>query len=154
MVFTSFKLNSMTSVKDMIPKGLKSSVVYKFTCDACKASYIGETTRHISTQISEHLSHDKNSHIYKHIMASKKCKALANADSFVILDHASTQHNLHKLHNLHKNNILRLPLEKSLIVQILLYRSDNYNPSMNKIIIFTVIDFIIQSKRFDDPLIK
>ena len=56
--------------------------------------------------------------------------------------------------NLHNNNILLLPLEKSLIVQILLYGSDNYNPSMNKIIISTVIDFIIQSKRFDDPLIK
>ena len=34
--------------------------------------------------------------------------------------------------NLHNNNILLLPLEKSLIVQILLYGSDNYNPSMNK----------------------
>ena len=56
--------------------------------------------------------------------------------------------------NLHNNNILLLPLEKSLIVQILLYCSDNFNPSMNKIIISTVIDFIIQSKRFDDPLIK
>ena len=56
--------------------------------------------------------------------------------------------------NLHNNNILLLPLEKSLIVQILLYCSDNYNSLMNKIIISTVIDFIIQSKRFDDPLIK
>ena len=44
--------------------------------------------------------------------------------------------------NLHNNNILLLPLEKSLIVQILLYGSDNYNLSMNKIIISTVIDFI------------
>ena len=49
---------------------------------------------------------------------------------------------------------LLLPLEKSLIVQILLYGSDNYHPSMNKIIISAVIDFIIQSKRFYDPLIK
>ena len=56
--------------------------------------------------------------------------------------------------NLRNNNILLLPLEKSLIVQILLYGSDNYNPSMNKIIISTVIDFIIQSKRFEDPLIQ
>ena len=56
--------------------------------------------------------------------------------------------------NLHNNNILLLPLEKSIIVQILLHGSDNYNTSMNKIIISTVIDFIIQSKRFDDPLIK
>ena len=101
MVFTSFKLKSMSSVKDMIPKGLKSSVVYKFTCEACKASYIGETTRHISTQISEHLSHDKNSHIYKHTMASRKYKALANADSFVILDHASTQWQLKSKEGIH-----------------------------------------------------
>ena len=56
--------------------------------------------------------------------------------------------------NLYNNNILLLPLEKSLIVQILLYGSDNYNPSMNKIIISTVIDFIIQSKRFEVPLIQ
>ena len=50
--------------------------------------------------------------------------------------------------------ITLLPLEKSLIAQILLYGSDNYNPSMNKIIISTVIDFIIQSKRFEDRLIR
>ena len=57
--------------------------------------------------------------------------------------------------NLHNNNVLLLPLEKSLIVQILLYGSDNYHTSsINKIIISAVIDFIIQSKRFDDPLIK
>ena len=56
--------------------------------------------------------------------------------------------------NLHNNNILLLPLEKSLSVQIIPYGSDNYNSSMNKIIISTVIDFTIQSKCFDDPLIK
>ena len=61
----------------------------------------------------------------------------------------------HKLFvNLHNSNILLLPLEKSLIVQTLLYGSINFNLSMNKIIISTVIDFIIQSKRFDDLLIN
>ena len=30
--------------------------------------------------------------------------------------------------NLHSNNILLLPVEKSLIVQIRLYGTDNYNP--------------------------
>ena len=39
-------------------------------------------------------------------------------------------------------------------LQIFLYGSDNYNPSVNKIIISFVIDFIIQSKRFKDPLIQ
>ena len=56
--------------------------------------------------------------------------------------------------NLRNNNILILPLEKFLILQILLYGSDNNNPSMNKVIISTVIDCIIQSERFEDPLIK
>ena len=61
----------------------------------------------------------------------------------------------HKLFdNFHNNNILLLPLEKSLIVQILLYGSDNYNLSTNKTIISAVIDFIIQSKHFEDPLIQ
>ena len=56
--------------------------------------------------------------------------------------------------NLHNNNILRLTSEKSLIVQIILYGSDNYNPPTNKVIVSTVIDYIIQSNRFEDPLIK
>ena len=36
----------------------------------------------------------------------------------------------------------------------ILYGSDSHNLSMNKIIISTVIDFTIQSKRFEDPLIQ
>ena len=56
--------------------------------------------------------------------------------------------------NLRNNNILLLPLEKSLIVRIFLYGSNNYDPSVNKITISTVIDSIIQSKRFKDPLIQ
>ena len=56
--------------------------------------------------------------------------------------------------NLRNNNILLLPLEKSLIEQIFLYGSDNYDPSVNKIIISVVIDFIIQSKSFEKPLIQ
>ena len=56
--------------------------------------------------------------------------------------------------NLRNNNILLLPLVKSNIIQILLYGSNNYIPSINKLILSVVIDFIIQSKRFNDPLIQ
>ena len=45
--------------------------------------------------------------------------------------------------NVHNKNILLLPLEKSLILQILLYGSDNYNLPMNKIIISAIV-FSIQ----------
>lgn len=91
----------MFSPKDMILDNLKSHVVYKFTCDACKASYIDETTRHISTRISEHLTSDKKSKVYKHIRAVDSCKAACNKDSFVILDNAPTQWQLKIKEGLH-----------------------------------------------------
>ena len=46
---------------------LKSSVVYKFTCAGCGSRYVGETSRHLSTRIKEHLGSDKNSYIFKHL---------------------------------------------------------------------------------------
>ena len=102
VVFTSFKLSSMISAKDMIPKRFINLVFINLHVMPVRLRIlIGETTRHVSTRISEHLSHDKNSHIYKHIMASTKCKALANVDSFVILDHASTQWQLKIKEGLH-----------------------------------------------------
>ena len=55
--------------------------------------------------------------------------------------------------SLRSNNILILPFVKSLIIEILLYGSERFDEITNKIIISSVIDFIIQSKRFDDPLI-
>ena len=69
---------------------MKSSVIYKFNCGVCKASYIGETSRRLNTRISEHLEKDKQSHIYKHLKSSDACKSHANQDSFTILDCAST----------------------------------------------------------------
>ena len=37
MVFTSFKIDSWFSAKDYIPSGLRSRVVYKFSCAGCNA---------------------------------------------------------------------------------------------------------------------
>ena len=57
LVFTTFKLRNLFSVKDSVPRELRSHVIYKFTC----ACYIGETGRHfphvsvnISLQTSPH----------------------------------------------------------------------------------------------------
>ena len=47
----------MFSVKDPVPFDLRSRVVYKFLCAGCNASYIGETSRHLSTRVREHLIH-------------------------------------------------------------------------------------------------
>ena len=77
-------------MKDPIPGGLHSCVVYKFACAGCNARYVGKTTRHFSTRMHEHLVTGKASHIFKHLQNSEHCRALCLVDCFHILDHAST----------------------------------------------------------------
>ena len=60
-------MKSFFSAKDNIPKNLKSFLVYKFICAGCNACYIGETARHFSVRINEHLKKDKSSNIYKYM---------------------------------------------------------------------------------------
>ena len=67
IVFSSFKIKNFFSFKDPIPDALKSLVVYQFTCEGCNSRYIGETSRHFATRVKQHLSTDKNSHVYKHL---------------------------------------------------------------------------------------
>ena len=84
----------MFSVKDPIPRALRSRVVYKFTCAGCNTRYIGETVRHISTRINEHLFSDKSSHVIKHLASSSKCKEVVSSHCFIILDSAVTCYQL------------------------------------------------------------
>ena len=56
--------------------------------------YVGETNRHFATRIREHLSSDKNSHIFKHLRGSENCRSLCSEDCFQILDSASTSFQL------------------------------------------------------------
>ena len=67
LVFNSFKIKNYFSYKDPIVDGLKSFLVYKFTCASCSSSYIGETCRHFKTRIEEHIKKDNKSHIFKHL---------------------------------------------------------------------------------------
>ena len=90
MVFSSFKIGNLFGVKDPVPDGLRSRVVYKFVCAGCNACYVGETCRHFSTRVREHLVSDRASHIFRHLKDSPHCHALCSADSFRVLDHAST----------------------------------------------------------------
>ena len=68
-------ISSMFPYKDVIPDALKSNVVYKYTCGVCNSAYIGETTRHFKTRVSEHMgisprtgrpAKDPKSNIFKH----------------------------------------------------------------------------------------
>ena len=66
-VFSSFKIKNLIDAKDSVSKTLPSNVVYKFTCTGCNSVYVGETSRHLSTRVREHLHTDKNSNIFKHL---------------------------------------------------------------------------------------
>lgn len=94
LVFNTFKLRNLFSVKDSVPPGLRSRVVYKFSCAGCNASYIGETTRHICTRVREHLLSDKTSHIYKHLQSSKACLDSCGTECFTILDSAASKYKI------------------------------------------------------------
>ena len=101
LVFAPFKIKSWFGAKDPIPVGLRSRVIYRFSCAGCSACYIGETNRHFSTRIREHLASDKNSHIFKHLRGSVNCGSLCSEDCFKILDSASTSFQLKNKEAMH-----------------------------------------------------
>ena len=43
LVFTTFKVRNLFNVKDAVPEGLRTRVVYKFSCASCNACSVGET---------------------------------------------------------------------------------------------------------------
>ena len=87
-------MGSFLSSKSKSPPDLQSFVVYSYKCTSCGASYVGQTTRHCAERIKEHLTKDKNSHIYKHINTNDNCKQASNETSFKIIDRASTEYTL------------------------------------------------------------
>ena len=58
LVFSSFKIGSLLSIKDPIPGDLSACVVYKFLCAGYRASYVGETVQHLNTRVNKHLFSD------------------------------------------------------------------------------------------------
>ena len=48
-------LSSLFRFKDVIPKELRSHLVYKFSCSSCNATYYGKTERHLNVRSGEHI---------------------------------------------------------------------------------------------------
>ena len=71
LVLTTFKVRNLFNVKDAVPEGLRTRVVYKFSCASCNACYVGETSRHFSTRVREHLLSDRSSNGFKHLQSSE-----------------------------------------------------------------------------------
>jgi hypothetical protein len=49
------RVSNFFHIKDPTPTDSRSSIVYKFTCTSCQASYIGQTSRHLRQRIAEHM---------------------------------------------------------------------------------------------------
>ena len=90
LAFSSFKIGDMFGVKDPIPRGLRTCVVYKFLCASCYACYVGETPRHLSTRVREHLISNGTSHIFRYLHNFPQCRTLCSDECCNTLDHAAT----------------------------------------------------------------
>ena len=98
---SSRRIPSFFPFKDKVPKYLRSSVIYLFKCRCCSAPYVGQTTCHLHTRISEHLGislitgkHSTNpaiSSIFSHTNASGHP---ANFDDFQVLSSSSDSYEL------------------------------------------------------------
>ena len=72
----------MFSNKSKTPHGLVSNLVYKYECNGCNATYIGETSRHLCKRIQEHSRLGGRSNISEHNI---QCKSVINSNNFKIL---------------------------------------------------------------------
>ena len=50
------RLRSLVTKADNVKNGLKSDVIYNYTCQDCQETYIGETVRHADIRFAEHKS--------------------------------------------------------------------------------------------------
>ena len=46
--------STLPSLKPLVPKPLRSHLVYQIECPGCQASYVGYTKLHISARLREH----------------------------------------------------------------------------------------------------
>ena len=96
-----FRIKILFLVKDVLQDRARCSVIYKFNCCRCDASYIGKTSRHLFTRISEHLGRSfrtnnillnpPNSAIRDH---SIEFDHSIKADNFKIINTATTDFDL------------------------------------------------------------
>ena len=54
MFVNSLSIQGLLNHKERLPRDLKSGLVYSFECDACSATYIGQSMRSLRTRVYEH----------------------------------------------------------------------------------------------------
>ena len=109
----TYKTHSMIGnrfgFKDRQPKLNQSNLIYRYTCERCKAFYIGKTERQLGVRISEHMAVSvrtgkpmktrPHSDIYDHC---QKCHVHVSPDNFTIEDSHQTDKGLLILESLYQ----------------------------------------------------
>ena len=74
IVFATRKLRlCIPTLKSSFDKDLKSHVVYEIKCNGCGSIYVGQTSRHVTTRITEHQK--KDSQVGQHLV---ECRGATN----------------------------------------------------------------------------
>ena len=87
----------------------RSNLIYRYTCQCCKAFYIGKTDRHLGQRIAEHtgisartgkpFANRPKSDIFDHC---QKCQTEVLPENFSIEDTHSSKNGLNILESLHQ----------------------------------------------------
>ena len=112
------RLRNLFRFKDVIPKELRSHLVYKYTCSSCNATYYGKTDRHFKVRASEHLGITPLTG--KHV---KNRKMSAIADRFLFSNHHGSLDDFSILCS--EPNSFKLLIKESLLIS-------RDMPSLNK----------------------
>ena len=100
-------IGSYFPYKDRLPIGMRSSIVYQYSCESCSHLYIGSSTRNLYMRMSEHQGksyrtgnyvNKTNSSIFDHKFS---CDTQIDTHNFKILDHASSEFRLRILESLY-----------------------------------------------------
>ena len=104
----SRKINVFFKHKDSLDPLLCSSVVYKFDCGSCNASYVGSTARHLKTRIDEHrgVSHRTGVPLGRPSASSirehwHECSHPFNKSNFTVIDHCNSPYDLRLLESIY-----------------------------------------------------
>ena len=103
----NFKICNFFPYKDRLPVVNQSSLIYKFSCASCDASYVGMTSRSLSARIAEHngvslrtgvpLLAPPHSSIRDH---TEKCPCDINVENFKIIKKSNSDFSLKILESL------------------------------------------------------
>ena len=107
VLVNKFTVGSLFTFKDILPKCIRSSVVYKFSCAQCASEYVGSTARTLRTRVAEHagrsfrtgnrLAKPPHSSIRSH---AESCDVPVTLDNFKILSSTSDQIDLRIMESL------------------------------------------------------